>query len=336
MNYPKFLKEEDFIGVTAPSSGFADDYSQKRLDFAKENLQAKKFHVLETPDVRTCEVGLSAKSEIQWQELEGLVLNKKVKAIICATGGDFMCEMLPFVNWNLLVENPKWIEGYSDPTTLLYILTTKYDVATIYGYCIGAFGMNPWHESLEDAISFLKGEKLKFYSYSKHELTEVGTNVGNEPFHLDTITNWQSLGNEYEEFSGRLIGGCLEALIALCGTKYDNVANFLEKYKEDGFIWYFDNAGLKIEDFIRALWTLKEANYFQYCKGFLFGRTFEKRSFYGIPFEDAILRQLKEFHVPILTELDFGHVAPRMPMINGAICHVNYENHQGFIEFELR
>ena len=41
------------------------------------------------------------------------------------------------------------------------------------------------------------------------------------------------------EFSGRLLGGCLDTLITLAGTKYDKTREFAEKYKDDGIIFFF-------------------------------------------------------------------------------------------------
>ena len=48
----------------------------------------------------------------------------------------------------------------------------------------------------------------------------------------------------------------------LFGTKYDNTKNFVNKYKEDGIIWYFDNCELSSEQLIRTLWKLKDNGYF--------------------------------------------------------------------------
>ena len=43
-----------------------------------------------------------------------------------------------------------------------------------------------------------------------------------------------------EHFEGRMLGGCIDILSLICGTKYDKVKEFNEKYKEDGIVWYFD------------------------------------------------------------------------------------------------
>lgn len=45
---------------------------------------------------------------------------------------------------------------------------------------------------------------------------------------------------------GRLLGGCLDCLVNLVGTGYDKVAAFVEKYKEDGIIWFLESCDLNV------------------------------------------------------------------------------------------
>ncbi|HIS38285.1 MAG TPA: hypothetical protein IAB45_02115 [Candidatus Onthousia faecavium] len=55
-----------------------------------------------------------------------------------------------------------------------------------------------------------------------------------------------------------MIGGCLDIITDLFGTRFDKTEAFLEKYKEDGIIWYFDICELSSESIIRILWKLKD------------------------------------------------------------------------------
>ena len=52
-------------------------------------------------------------------------------------------------------------------------------------------------------------------------------------------------GNNFT-MQGRLLGGCLDCLSNLAGTKYDKVAEFNEKYKEDGVIWFIESCDLSV------------------------------------------------------------------------------------------
>ena len=53
------------------------------------------------------------------------------------------------------VAEPKWYMGFSDNTNMTYLLATICDTASIYGPCASSFGMEPWHESIQDALDLL-------------------------------------------------------------------------------------------------------------------------------------------------------------------------------------
>lgn len=76
---------------------------------------------------------------------------------------------------------------------------------------------------------------------------------------------------------------------------------------------------------IRNLWQMKNAGYFDNCKGILFGRPLFIREDYGIKFHEAVLEALKNLNIPIIYDADIGHIAPQMSIVNGGILDVNYE-----------
>ena len=45
---------------------------------------------------------------------------------------------------------------------------------------------------------------------------------------------------------------------------------------------------------------------------------------------------LDEFDVPVLMDLDIGHMAPMMPLINGSVAHVTAGENSIRIEMEKR
>lgn len=338
MVYPEFLKENDTIGISAPSDGITNPGKVKRLDFAITNFKKLGFKIEETENVRTSVKGKSSSSDIQAKELASLYLNKDIKGIICAAGGDFLLEMLSYVDFDIIKNNPKWLQGYSDPTGLIYTITTNLDIATIYGENFAAFGMSPWHQSLINNLEILKGNVITQKSFDKYESAPHHEyETGEESYILDTNVFWENLNNEKEIImNGRIIGGCIDILTELFGTKYDNTINFLEKYKNDGIIWYFDNCELSSEGLIRTLWKFKDTGWFRYTKGIIFGRSATHTSYYDISFSEAISMVLGDLNVPIIINADIGHVPPRMTIINGALARVTSKNGKGTISFELK
>lgn len=337
MKYPDFIKEGDIIGITAPSDGVIDSLKQARLNSAIHSFREKGYKVIETEHVRCSNKGKSCDSKIQAKEVEELFLDSKVSCIFCVGGGDFLLEMLPYFNYSIVEKNPKWIQGYSDPTGLLFTITTKLDIATIYGDNFKSFGMNPWHESLNHNYKILTGELITQNNFLLYERERTESVTGLEPYHLDSQVEWKNLNGENQvTLKGRIIGGCIDVLLSLVGTKFDSVKEFIERYKEDGIIWYFDNAELTSEQLIRGLWQMEMAGWFEYTKGIVFGRSTIESSYYDISFKEALETALLKLSVPVLYDLDFGHVSPRMTIINGAITQINYENGKGNIHFFLK
>ena len=336
MIYPEFLKEHDIIGVTAPSDGITDEVKLKRLDNAIKNFEEKGFNIKETPNVRCSVKGRSSSSKERAEELESLYKDDNVKTIITSGGGDFLLEMLSEVDFNAIKDNPKWLQGYSDPTGLLFTITTNLDIATVYSDNFKTFGMEPWHKSLENNLEILKGNMVEQTSFSKYE-EDKKLITGLEPFNLTKKVYWKNLNNEDTlNIKGRIIGGCLDLITELFGTRFDNTKAFLEKYKDDGIIWYFDVCELSSESLIRTLWKLKDNGYFKYTKGILFSRVYACNSYYDITYEEAIYESLKDLNIPIIINADIGHVSPRMTIINGAIATITSSKGKGKIKFTLK
>ena len=336
MIYPKFISKSDIIGVSAPSDGITDIGKVKRLDYALKNLADKGYKVVETKSVRKSIKGRSTESINQAKELESLYLDKDINAIICAAGGDFLIEILPFINYDIIKDNIKWLQGYSDPTGLLYTITTRLDIATIYGSNFCEFGMNPWHKSLENNLKILEGNVIEQNSFDKYESSHTKYINGDETYTLDKKVLWENLNDEKEiNITGRIIGGCIDILSEIFGTKFDYTKDFLEKYQEDGIIWYFDNCEFSSEGLIRILWKMQNMDYFKYCKGIIFGRSATETSYYDISFKEAVKHSLEELQVPIIINADIGHVAPRMTIINGSIANIKSTNGKGSISFKL-
>lgn len=95
MLYPKFLKEKSTIGITAPSSGVGDylESFEKSLN----TLKKSGYETMETESVRNKGV-TSASGKKRAEELDELITNDNIDLVMCASGGDFLIEMLPYVN----------------------------------------------------------------------------------------------------------------------------------------------------------------------------------------------------------------------------------------------
>lgn len=336
MIYPLPIKQGDTIGITAPSDGITETLEINRLDNAIRNFKLIGYNIKETTNVRMSHIGRSSSAKQRAIQFENLLQDESVSFIITATGGDFLLEMLSQIDVEVIKNNPKWIQGYSDPTSLLFYITTKLDIATIYANNFKTFGMEKWHKSLEDNLKILNGNNIEQKSFDKYEQKELEKVIGNEGYNLDSDVYWKIISKENSiDITGRLIGGCLDCLSdCIFGTKFDNTVNFIEKYKADGIIWYFDNCELTSEQLVRAMWKFKNAGWFKYAKCIVFGRPLFEKSCYNVSYEQAIQTSLKELNIPIIINADVGHVSPRMTFINGGIAQLHCKDGKAKINFK--
>ncbi len=335
MIYPKFIKESSVIDVPAPSDGADSEAKINRYKNACKRFEALGYKVNLSKNIFNSSNGRSASATTRAKEINECFKDNS-DFIFCASGGEFLVEILPLIDFDLLKKSPKFVAGFSDPTGLLYYITTKLDIATIYGKNFSNFGSNVLHESEENFLNLMNGNILIEESYPLYEDEYLKRVTGLEGYNLGKEVKWQVLDNSNVSVNGRVIGGCMDIISELAGTKYDGGASFCEKYKDDGIIWYFDNCELSCEEVIRTLWKFNELGYFKYAKAIIFGRFGVEVSNVGYTVKkclsDSIINRL---NIPIIYDADFSHKGPCLNIINGAIMHVEVENHKGKINFTL-
>lgn len=337
MIYPEFLKKGDLIGVPAPSDGAGCEQDINRYKNAKINLENKGYKVKLSKNIFNSTNARSASALTRAKELNEMFEDNS-KVLMCASGGEFLVETLPYVEFEKLVNNPKWVVGFSDPTGLLFTLTTKYDIATMYGNNFKSYGAEELHSSLEDNLKLLQGNIITQESYEKYQAERVEKVTGLEGYNLTEKVYWKTLSGKEEKIKGRIIGGCIDIITELIGTKYDNISNFIEKYKDDGIIWYFDNCELFLEELIRLLWKFDELGYFKYTKGIVWGRNGVEMTHTYDSMEETLKDSnvLKKINIPVIFDADVSHKGPTMTIINGAIAEITCKNGKGSVKFELK
>ncbi|MBE5957639.1 MAG: LD-carboxypeptidase [Lachnospiraceae bacterium] len=365
MVFPEYIKKGDTIGVTAPSNGIVDELKVKRFHNAVSNLKKVGYDVLFTDNVFTADKrGCSSAGDVRAKEFGNLIKDENVGAIVCAAGGDYLMEMLDYIDFEAIKQNPKWIQGYSDITTLIFPITTKCDVATVYGFNFSDFGMKQWQDSVVRGLEVLEGKRVTqesfdfhedFHGFDEDEADNVndaydgndeheadagnGADTGNfeeaglEGYSADAPVVWKTYNDKPVTMSGRLLGGCLDCISFLAGTKYDGTLEFAEKYKEDGIIWFLESFDMSDTVLVTTLWKLKQMGYFKYASGFVFGRPLMYNTWIEQSYEDAVMSVLGDLDVPVIFDADIGHKGPQFSMINGAKAVVKSEDGKGVITY---
>ncbi|MBO4266712.1 MAG: LD-carboxypeptidase [Lachnospiraceae bacterium] len=359
MNYPKFLNPGGRIGFIAPSFGCATEPYRSDLDSALCELKKMGYKTVLGPNCYSDDgIGISNTPKKCADEVMDFFTNDRSDVIISCGGGELMCEILPFVDFDAIASSdPKWFMGYSDNTNLTFLLNTLCDRASIYSVCASKFAASH-HVCVDDAFDVLCGKKLTVSNYDKwfkdhYDKPSDEEEAPERPAPLETYVN-EKTGDVYDvckyrqflymgenaadstEFSGRLIGGCMDCLINLVGTKFDRAADFSERYKDDGIIWFLESCDLNVMSIRRALWQMENAGWFRNVRGFLIGRPLRFDDTFGdFDHYDAVLGILGKLGVPILMDLDIGHQFPQMPVISGAYANVNASGNSFNMEFVL-
>ena len=340
MKYPEFLKDGGTIGFAAPSFGAAAEPYYSAFQNALKRFRAQGFRCVTGPNVYASDgVGISSTPENCGRELTECYCSPDSGVLLSVGGGELMNETLEHVDFERLRgARPKWFMGYSDNTHLGFLLPTLCDTASLYAPCAPAFGMEPLHPAVEDAWQLLRGQKLAFRSYDGWEKESLKSpECPLAPYHITeenvpVFRNWDGA-----PLRGRLLGGCLDVLNNLAGTEFDRVPEFCERYREDGIVWFLESCDLGMADIRRALWHLEHAGWFRYAKGFLIGRPlhFGEVSF-GIDRHEAVMSRLGSMGLPVLMDLDIGHLPPMLPLMCGALAEITPAPHGIGIRYILQ
>ncbi|MDK0763888.1 LD-carboxypeptidase [Clostridium perfringens] len=271
-----FLNKGNKIGIISCSNGLSIK-NKNIIDELKLNLKSLDIDMVEGDTLYAKEYNLfSGTGEEKARALEKLFLDKDIKMIFDISGGDLANEVLDFLDFNLIKENPKPFFGYSDLTVLLNAIYSQCDITT-YNY------------QLRNLIGKFKEEQMQNFKASFIEGKE-------DIFNLDY--KWIN-GSHLE---GIVVGGNIRCLLKLAGTKY--MPNFKDKIL---FLESFSGNSAKMVTYITQY---KNLGVFNEVKGIILGEFTEmEREDLKPDIVEILKRVIGEINIPILKTSDLGHGA---------------------------
>lgn len=346
MRYPQFIHKSQVIDLVAPSFGANIEPYHSQVKHAIEWFKRKGYCIHEGSNIYLGNgIGISNTPQLCAKELMDAYLSEN-QGIISVGGGEMMCTILPFLDFNAIAKaNEKWFMGFSDNTNFSFVLTTGYDIASINGTNMGSFGLTPMHQCVQDAYHLLTGNHfinnaITLESYDKWEKDSlkdkdnplVGYQLNREVKYVKSPLNFNGT------IKGRLLVGTLDCLLNLCGTQFDYVKQFNERYANDGIIWVLDACELTPFMIARGLWQLKNAGWFNYVNGFIFGRSLTAFGMHTLSMDayNCITSILNDFNVPIIMDFDYGHYEPCMPFIVGSYATFTIQGNHSQVTMELK
>ncbi|REE86417.1 muramoyltetrapeptide carboxypeptidase LdcA involved in peptidoglycan recycling [Paenibacillus taihuensis] len=337
IRYP-VLKEGAMIGVTAPSSG-AEERIHPWLEEARERLAISGFGVQFGETVWTQNKAKSAPAAKRAEEFNAMVQAADVDLIIPPWGGELLIEMVDQVDYDRLP--CKWVMGYSDLSVLLLAITLKTGIATAHGTNFVDLRGEVTDETTamwQAVLSTETGGAIVQHSSSSY-LKEWPKEAGKAVFNLTEPTMWSAILPDGLEprgsirLQGRLLGGCIDVIRHLIGTPYGDVAAFREVHiPGEKLLWYLENCELVTTDVRRSLVQMKLAGWFERCSGIMFGRSPANRPVENYMIEDVYADLADELGLPIIYDIDCGHVPPQLTLINGAFAEVEVEAGRGTVK----
>ncbi|WP_175407226.1 S66 peptidase family protein [Streptomyces sp. TRM64462] len=326
LRYPRPLRPGDRVAVTSPSSG-VDKELRARLDVAVRTVEARGYDVV----VGACMDGsghVSAPAADRAAELTAMLTDPDIRAVVPPWSGETAIDLIPLLDWDRLrAAEPTWLVGYSDLSTLLTPLTLLTGTATLHGnnlmdtpYAVPD-GLLSWL----DVVALPRGAGFTQTPPGRHRSSgwdDYRAHPEVDTWTLDTPGTWTRLDGEGDvDVEGRLVGGCVETLSHVVGSPYGDVSAFARTHAPEALLVYVEAAEADAFAVCRALHGMRLAGFFDAANAVLVGRT----SAPGRPSlsqHEAVLDALGPLGVPIVADVECGHVPPYMPLVNGARARV--------------
>jgi muramoyltetrapeptide carboxypeptidase len=306
------ISRGDTVGVVSPSWGGAALYPH-RVERGVEHLESLGFEIKIALHALNSRGHVSDTPENRAADIHQMFSDPEVKAIIATIGGDHSCHLLPFLNWDLIRENPKIFMGYSDVTVLNIAIWKKTGLVTFNG----------------PTLMVEIAEYPKMLEYTERYMLEALCNpepigaIKPSPWWTDEFLDWGEKedltrpreGRPSEGWSwlkgghaeGIIIGGCLESLQHMRGTPYwpdlgqwEEAILFFETSEEkpapstvDGILMDYENMGV-----------------LERIRGLLVGRPYAYTPEERRELREVVLERTQRYGFPVVADMDFGHTSP--------------------------
>ena len=301
----KKLKKGDHIRVVSPSSSIQSIGGFEANLAAKERLEELGFHVSFSSNYFEHDLFDSASITSRVEDLHEAFADESVDAILATIGGYNSNELLPYLDYDLMAQNPKIFCGYSDTTALLNAIYTKTGIQTYMGPSYSSFKMEAGQDYQTEAW-------LKAVMQDDYDLVP-SKEWSSDPWY-DPTKPRHFMPTEWKVYNagsalGTIIGGNLSTFSLLRGTPYAPQA--------ENYILFVEEAeGYPPEHFLRELAALLQA--YPSPQAVIIGR-FPKEC----EMTEEILLAILDKHpllknIPVLYDVDFAHTQPLFTITIGA------------------
>ena len=273
MIIPKKLEAGDKVGVIST----ARKITIEELSPAIKTLESWGLKVVFGINLFQEEDQFSGTVEQRTADLQSMIDDNSIKAILCARGGYGTVQIIDSIDFTNLKINSKWIVGYSDVTVLHSHLNN--------------LGIASLHATMP----------INFKSNTKESLSSLKNSLfGN----LNSIECKAHPLNKFGKIEGDIVGGNLSILYSLLGSDsdIDTTGKILFIEDLDEYLYHID----------RMMINLKRNGMLGKLKGLIVGGMSDMND-NSIPFgktaEQIILKHTKNYDFPICFGFPAGHLS---------------------------
>ena len=317
MVIPKKLQKGDEIRIIAPANSLAL-ISQENITLATKALEEQGFIVTFSQNVHESDMFTSSSIQSRIDDLHSAFLDKNVTAILCVIGGHNSNQLLDYIDYTLIKNNPKIFCGYSDITALQNAIYAKTQLVTYSGLCYSSFAMQK--ENAYNIESFLNC----LTQDSTYSITP-STTYSDDTWYIDQndrtlISNEGFWVIQEGTAQGKILGANLCTFNLLQGTQYMPDLS-------DSILFLEDDYETNAVTFDRDLQSLIQQPNFNKVTAIVIGR-FQLASEMTREKIHYIVSTKKELkNIPIIANVDFGHTNPLATFpIGGEVKIESYEN----------
>lgn len=283
---PEPLKEGDKVGIAAPAGPFEIEKFERGLAVIGE----MGFVPVVDDDVYKRDRHMAGPDQHRAKHLNSLFAKDEIRAIICARGGFGCLRVLPYLDYDLITENPKMLIGFSDVTALLTTLIQRCGLASIHGPVVTSLGLGD-DESKARYKKVLCGDSSADIKPSAPVVIKQG------------------------KANGVLTGGNLATLCHLVGTEFTPDFSGKIVLLED-----VNEAPYRID---RMLTQMRMADCFDNAAGIVLGSF--KDCGDGEEIVEVFEDVLGDLHIPILGGFSVGHGKRNLAVPVGVNAEVDTE-----------
>ncbi|MBZ4647528.1 MAG: LD-carboxypeptidase [Clostridia bacterium] len=291
---PPILQAGDTIGIVTLGSPLDASIINARV----AALRNMGFNVVLGRYVYAYNGYLAGTDQQRASDLMNMFQNRNVKAIIPTRGGVGVAGILPYLDYNVIRNNPKIITGYSDITVLLNVLYQYADLITFHSLLL---------------ISFTTATPA--YNFNQF-FTATSTTVS--PRQIQNPPGIPLVSRIRGNVTGPIVGGNLTSFVDTLGTPHE--------IDTRGKILFLEETNEPVNKVYRMINHLKLAGKFRDCIGIIMGECTGCQAAYGKTYEDLINEVIVPLGKPLMTNLATGHGTYKAAIPIGASVNLNTIN----------